>query len=207
MPAFNDSTAPVIGTETIASQVSATMRERPLPSLPTTTTIGRSASSRPGSMTSPPPSRPTTNTPCSLNDLRVCVRFDAIATGMRAAAPAEVFQAEAVRPTERRCGMMTPCPPNAATERMIAPRLRGSVMPSSATKSGFCWRLTDSSRRSMGCAYSYGGTLSATPWCTESAPVRRSSSGRMTSSTGSPRRVASCRISFVRSSISMRAAM
>jgi hypothetical protein len=31
---------------------------------------------------------------------------------------------------------MTPCPPNAAVERMIAPRLRGSVMPSSATSSG-----------------------------------------------------------------------
>jgi hypothetical protein len=207
MPAFSDSTAPVIGIDTMASQVSATMRERPLPSLPTTTTSGRSASSRPGSMTSPSPSRPSTKTPWSLNDLRVCVRFDAMATGMRAAAPAEVFHAEAVRPTERRCGMMTPWPPNAATERMIAPRLRGSVMPSSAPKSGFWRRLIEPSSRSTGCAYSYGGTLRATPWCTESGPVRRSSSGRMTSRIGSPRRVARLRISFVRSSISMRAAM
>jgi hypothetical protein len=34
-----------------------------------------------------------------------------------------------------------------------------------------------SSSRSCGCAYSYGGTLSATPWCTPSKPAMRSSSG------------------------------
>jgi hypothetical protein len=44
-------------------------------------------------------------------------------------------------PTERRLGTTTPCPPKAATERTIAPRLRGSVMPSSATTSGMPGRL------------------------------------------------------------------
>ncbi len=59
----------------------------------------------------------------------------------------------------------------------------------------------------MGCEYSYGGTFSATPWCTESAPVMRSSSGRITSSTGRPRPFAIDTISFIRSSKSARAAM
>ena len=51
-------------------------------------------------------------------------------------APAEVFQAAAFTPTERRLGTMTPYPPNAATDRTIAPRFLGSVMPSRATKTG-----------------------------------------------------------------------
>mgnify|MGYP003860701673 CR=1 FL=1 len=59
-----------------------------------------------------------------------------IPTGILAAAPADVFQAAAVTPTDLRCGKITPFPPNAATERMIAPKFLGSVMPSSATISG-----------------------------------------------------------------------
>ncbi len=55
------------------------------------------------------------------------------ATGMRAAAPALVRQATAVTEAERRCGISTPWPPNAATDRTMAPRLRGSEMLSSAT--------------------------------------------------------------------------
>ena len=58
------------------------------------------------------------------------------ATGMRAAAPALVFQAEAVMPAARRSGMTTPCAPNAAALRIAAPRLRGSVTWSRATISG-----------------------------------------------------------------------
>ena len=80
------------------------------------------------------------------------MRLGANATGMRAAAPAEVFQALAVMPTERRSGTTTPWPPKAATERMMAPRLRGSVMPSSATTSGMPG--ASGSIRSEGWAYS-----------------------------------------------------
>ena len=127
-------------------------------------------------------------------------------TGVRAAAPAEVFQAAAVIPTERRCGTITPCPPNAATERMIAPRLRGSVTPSSATSNGTCPREITLSSSSSGCVYSYGGTLSASPWCTESKPAIRSSSGRITSRIGRPRLVASDMTSLTRSSYSIRVA-
>ena len=52
--------------------------------------------------------------------------------GTRTGAPGHGGHRRAIR----RCGMTTPCPPNAATERMTAPRLRGSVMLSSATSSG-----------------------------------------------------------------------
>ena len=61
------------------------------------------------------------------------MRLVARATGSRAATPADVRQATAVIPAERRCGTTTPCPPNAPAERTTAPRLRGSVTPSSAT--------------------------------------------------------------------------
>ncbi len=67
------------------------------------------------------------------NSRSVRVRFVARATGSRAATPADVRHATAVMPAERRCGITTPCPPNAPTERTTAPRLRGSVTPSSAT--------------------------------------------------------------------------
>ena len=125
-----------IGIETIWSQVSRTRRDRPLPSEPTTTTSGSVASSRSGNSTSASMSRPTTKYPARRKSSSVRTRFVAWATGTRAAAPAEVFQAAAVMPTDRRSGSTTPCPPKAATERTIAPRLRGSVMPSSATTSG-----------------------------------------------------------------------
>jgi hypothetical protein len=46
--------------------------------------------------------------------------------GMRATAPAEVFHAATVTPAARRSGSRTPVAPNAAADRMMAPRLRGS---------------------------------------------------------------------------------
>ena len=69
-----------------------------------------------------------------------------------AADATEVFQALAVMPTERRLGTMTPWPPKAATLRMIAPRLRGSVIPSRATTRGMPG--ASGSMRSPGWAYS-----------------------------------------------------
>ena len=55
------------------------------------------------------------------------------ATGIRAAAPALVFQAEAVMPAARRSGTTTPWAPKPDALRTTAPRLRGSVTESSAT--------------------------------------------------------------------------
>ena len=59
--------------------------------------------------------------------------FVTCATGIRAAAPAEDFHADAVIAAARRSVITTPATPNAAALRTIAPKLRGSVTPSSAT--------------------------------------------------------------------------
>ena len=45
----------------------------------------------------------------------------------------KLWDAPVVTPALRRSGMMTPSPPKAATERITAPRLRGSVMLSKMT--------------------------------------------------------------------------
>ena len=84
-------------------------------------------------MTSASAASPITVNPafCSVSMQRVMLVT--CATGTRASAPADVFQAEAVTPTERRVGTMMPSAPKAAAERAMAPRLRGSVTPSSAT--------------------------------------------------------------------------
>ena len=60
---------------------------------------------------------------------------------MRAAAPADAFHADAVIAAARRSVIKTPAAPNAAALRTMAPKLRGSVTPSSATTSaGFLAR-------------------------------------------------------------------
>ena len=73
---------------------------------------------------------------------------------------------------------------------MTAPRLRGSVTPSSATSSGADVDSSATARRSASSRYAYGGTCSAIPWCSR-PPVRRSSSPREISSSASPRLLAS----------------
>jgi len=88
--------------------------------------------------------------------------FGACATRTLASAPADAFHAAAVTPADRRTGISTPSAPNAATDLATAPRLRGSVMPSSATTSGA--EPTARSTRSSGCAYWYGLIRSARPW-------------------------------------------
>ena len=127
------------------------------------------------------------------------VRFTACATGTRAAAPAEVFQALAVIPAERRSGTSTPWAPNPAAERTTAPRLRGSVTESSATISGASWLAVAAWSRSSGWAYSYGGTRAARPWWTAPAVIR-SSSARGTSSREMPRSAAVANASLRRPS-------
>ena len=90
----------------------------------------------------------------------VAVMFLICTTGVRAAAPADAFHATAVIPAARRSGITTALAPNAHALLIIAPRFRGSVTPSSPTKSGtpdtFC--RTSLSGRNL-----YGATLSATP--------------------------------------------
>src|SRR3954469_18683340 len=83
---------------------------------------------------------------------------------MRAAVPADVRHADAVMPALRRSGTTTPCAPNAAADRTMAPRFRGSVTPSTATiRAGRPESLARASR-SDGCAYWYGGATTPSTW-------------------------------------------
>jgi len=116
----------------------------------------------------------------------------------------ETFQAVAVTPAARRAGTTTPWPPKAAVERSTAPRLRGSVTPSSATTRAGADPPTV--RKSSGWAYSYAGTCSTSPWCGD-RPPSRSSSPRGASSTGIRASPASFSDSRTRSSLSMRSAI
>ncbi|CFE48930.1 Uncharacterised protein [Mycobacterium tuberculosis] len=133
--------------DTTSSQFCLTNRDNPLPSDPTTTT-NESVPSTSSSAVPPPASSPITRTPRSAQPFSVLVRLVARATGIRAAAPALVRHATAVTDAERRCGISTPWPPNAATDRTIAPRLRGSERLSKATSSAGGWSRAAASRSS-----------------------------------------------------------
>ncbi len=153
----------------------------------------------------PAPSRPITNRPCSRYSRSVLVRLAARATGRWARVPAEVFQAPAVTPAERREGTRIPWAPKAVAERAMAPRLRGSVTLSSAMISGTSAASRARSTRSSGWAYSYGGSWSARPWWTAPS-VSLSSLSRLTSSRAMPRLAAILIASRIRSSLSTRCA-
>src|SRR5947209_10999811 len=149
--AFRDSTWPDNGIRTKTSQRWATRRDRPFPSAPTTSTSGPVESSRSSRSSSPSPSSPAIIRPASAYDVRVRTRLVARATGRCASAPALAFQAEGVTPTARRSGTSTPWAPNAAAERAIAPKLCGSVTPSTATRSACSVASSARRSRSSGC--------------------------------------------------------
>ena len=109
-PAFSDSVAASIGIETTASQVSVTRRDRPLPSEPTTMTIGRSAKLEPRQRyVAVAVELEHEARRGLLQRLQRLRRFGAIATGMRVAAPADVFHAAAVTPPSAAGARSTPC--------------------------------------------------------------------------------------------------
>ena len=106
--ALRDSTALVMGMDSSASQWSRVRRASPSPSEPTTTSRGPSEPGRAETDTSPSPARPTTVKPILDACRRARFRFVAMATGMRAAAPAELFHAAAVMEADLRAGITTP---------------------------------------------------------------------------------------------------
>src|SRR5690606_18240033 len=200
--AFRDSTSELIGIATRKSQVLPTSRDNPRPSEPTTPTSGATATSRSYSPVGASASRPTTTCPSCWHAFSARVRLVTRDTGNRAAAPALVRQAVAVMPAARRFGTNTPWAPNAAAERITAPRLRGSVTPSSATSSGGSGCSEAAASRSSNGRYEYGGTWSPIPWCS-APPESRSSSDRLTSRIASPRSLAVRTLSLTRSSMSI----
>ncbi len=88
-----------------------------------TNNTGPSTPGTPAISVSPSPASPTTVNPALALSCSTRFRFVAFATGIRASAPADDFQATAVTDALRRSGMITPCAPKAAAERTIAPRL------------------------------------------------------------------------------------
>src|SRR5699024_5195751 len=116
----------------------------------------------------PAASSPTANRLSFLKNSRVRLRLVTCATGIRARVPAEVFHAVMFTPAERRSGMTTPCAPKAVADRMIAPRLCGSVTPSRTTMSAGVFDSRATSRRASGCQYWYGRVCRAMPWWTAS---------------------------------------
>ena len=143
------------------------------------------------------PSRPTTNNPSFFAASIVRAKFVTCAIGKRAAAPADAFQAEAVIAAARRSVIKTPAAPKAAALLTMAPKLRGSVTPSSATiNAGYFARCIISSKDE----YWKGLIARIIPWLLGEIP---STSARCASRIGRPKCNASLRDSATRSSTSI----
>ena len=137
----------LIGIDTTRSHFSRTSRDKPFPSLPTMIISDSCSSFILLKGASDSPARPTTKQPAFFASSIARGRLLTCATGIRAAAPAEAFHADAVIAAARLSAITTPSAPNADALRTIAPRLRGSVTPSRATISiGFVARMMISSR-------------------------------------------------------------
>ena len=137
MPAATETlrlaTVPESGMPTMRSQSSRVRRRSPDPSAPSTQATGpvTSASNR----LSPPASAPRIHTPFDLRSRSVRARLVTVMTGTVSAAPLAAFATVALTPTARSLGTMTACAPNASALRRHAPRLCGSVTPSSTSSS------------------------------------------------------------------------
>ena len=174
-PAFSDSVAAAIGM--LRDQV-AGLADEPGQALALgrrrRSRAGRSPTSRSPTATSPPASRPTTKTARLLVGLE---RAGQVGGARDRHARGRAGRASSRRPPSspaaRRSGTRTPWPPNAAAERTTAPRLRGSVTPSSATSSGGSPR-----RRARRASRRGGRTRTAAPAGRGPGGSRRRSAGR-----------------------------
>ena len=108
---------------------------------------------------------PNTQTPLSFSSAMAVLILVTRATFMYSTAPAEALATEAVRPTLRRLGMMTPCAPAHSAVRMMAPRLCGSLISSHTTSRGASPRSRAAERMSSTLAYSRTAARAMTPWC------------------------------------------
>src|SRR5215212_10299744 len=181
------STLPDMGMLTRASQESRTRRWRPVPSLPTATQTGSSASWRSNRLSSAVPSRPMHQTPESRSCSTARARLGTSATGRCSRAPAEVLTATADRGALRWRGTIRPWQPAASALRARAPRLWGSSTPSRARKKGGSRPARGTARSSASSIGWIGATTARTPWW---APLRASASitERGTVWTSTPRR-------------------
>ena len=116
--------------------VAALLRERgePRPSAPSTSTSGSVANGTSVRVWSPSPSRPMHQTSARLARSSAAGMPPTNAMGTYSIAPAAVLAAVALTGALRCFGITMPVTPAVSAARTIAPRLRGSVTPSSATR-------------------------------------------------------------------------
>src|SRR6185312_12176648 len=126
------SIAPGIGIFATKSHSSRVRWRMPSPSLPSTSATGP-LKSTPWMVVSVSPARPVIHTPASLSARKVRARLVTAISGTRSAPPAEARRTTGVRPTARSFGTITAVTFAAAALRRQAPRLCGSVTPSSTS--------------------------------------------------------------------------
>ena len=127
------STAPASGMPTAGRSVRASAGAAPGLRRPAPTRSVRTRRRRTGSRRRS--SAPSTHTPRSFSSRSVRARLVTAMTGTVSAAPLAAFATVALRPTARSFGTITACAPNASALRRQAPRLCGSVTPSSTSSS------------------------------------------------------------------------
>src|SRR5450830_1736579 len=132
---FRLSTEPNMGMLTRISQVSRVRRRMPSPSEPMTNAVGPEKSPAYRSL-SASSAMPISQTPRSLRSRMVRARLVTVMYGTVSAAPLATLAAVAFKPTARSFGTITACAPTPSATRRQAPRLCGSVMPSSISSSG-----------------------------------------------------------------------
>ena len=106
----------------------------PLPSAPITSATAprRSTAAMPCPAS---PAAPTIHTPASCSARSVRARLVTLTSGTTSAAPEATLRAVAFSGAELSRGTITACAPKASAERRHAPRLWGSVTPSSTSSS------------------------------------------------------------------------
>ena len=125
------------GCSTIMSHRSRTSRDKPAPSAPSTRQIAsRARSPSSNSVRSAASSRPTTQMPALRIDSSAAGSPPTIAIGTCSIAPAAALATVGVTCTARWRGRTTPSTPAPSPKRSSAPRLPGSVTPSTATRNG-----------------------------------------------------------------------
>ena len=158
---FRLSTAPIIGILTSRSQVLLVRSRMPRSSAPSTKATGpdRSRSwieSVAASLV------PTIRMSRSLSSSIVRARLVTMKYGTVSEAPLATLATVALMPTAWSRGTITPCAPTPSATRRQAPRLCGSVTPSSSSSSG--GPSTPSRWSSIECVTGSGDTKAITPW-------------------------------------------
>ena len=147
------------------SQCSAVFSRRPLPSLPSTNTVGFVNCSA-CKVVSPPPSRPYTKKPFFFKSSSTRFTFPTSTSGTLKAIPAETFTTVPVTPACRCFGIRTALIPKAAALRITAPTLCGSCTSPKTASAVSCDTSSDCLKSSYERTSFVRSILAIKPWCT-----------------------------------------